>query len=186
MKRKDRVAESIIQKKKFEDNLNNLTDMELVKLLGDSKLINHIERIFIQNLEELKPNEFKKHFEGLSEDSDIYFYVWVGLTKEDTVVVIGRSSFSKKARTFFGDLFRNYSIWGQSVTQEIILNIIEPNQKKYLEDLNTRLNNFITKAIIVPLDVSSVDRASKSETEIGNYLISSEVPILNVESHKKF
>lgn len=55
----------------------------------------------------------------------------------------------------------------------------------YLKDLNNRLNKFIEKAIIVAIDVPTAKDASSKETEIGNYLLESGMPILNSEFHKE-
>lgn len=186
MNRKERVIESLNQNNTFISKKDKKTACQLVELLTDCDLISETEKIFVIKLNEFDFKAFKKSFEGLSKQSDSYFYIWIGLTEEDNVVVVGRTSFSKEARTAFGDLFHRYSIFGQSITQEIILNIIEPSKIDYLEDLNNRLNDFIVKAIIIPIDVLSNKEASIKETEIGDFLIKSKIPILNIESHKKY
>ncbi|MFR1820603.1 MAG: hypothetical protein ACLSXK_04770 [Lactococcus petauri] len=186
MNRQKRISEAINQKNQFDNSLKKRTAKHLVKLLSESKLVHQPKRIFVQDLKRVDSHQFKQYFEGFSTESSLFFYVWIGLTDEDNVVVVGRSSFSQKARTSFGDLFKNYSIVGQSVTQEIILTILEPNKIEYLKSLEKRLNNFITKAIVIPIDVVTIDEASKKETEIGDYLLSCEVPILNLESHRNY
>lgn len=172
--------------KQYNSKEVNKTADQLVELLTNKNSpTSEQEKVFISKLNDVNFEEFKQNFEGLSKESALYFYVWIGLTEKNDVVVVGRTSFSKQARSSVGDLFNSYSVFGHSKTQEIILNIIAEDEIDYLKDLNNRLNQFIEKAIIVAIDVSNAKDASSKETEIGNYLLESGIPILNSGSHKK-
>lgn len=151
--------------------------------------------------------KYKKYFESLViNDLESYHYVWVGLSKGN-VVVVGKTSFSKKARSNFGDLFNKYNIFG-GITQEILMKVIICENEdidlddvesvknlekiKQLEQLNKELNKFFTHAIIIPVDVGSVSKkeaigiCSEVEKGIGEYLIKKKVKILNKDGHKRF
>ncbi|UNM90337.1 hypothetical protein [Vagococcus sp. CY52-2] len=137
--------------------------------------------------------KYKQYFKSLSKnDLESYYYVWIGLS-EGNVVVVGRTSFSKNARSSFGDLFNEYNIFG-GITQEIIMRIIISEKKgidvNKINQLNNDLNDFFTHAIIVPVDVGQCNKkeadliCSTVEQQLGDGLIKNEIEILNTYSHK--
>lgn len=151
--------------------------------------------------------KYKKYFERLLEnDLTSYYYIWIGLS-EGNVVVVGRTSFSKNARSNFGDLFNKYNIFG-GITQEILMKVIiyenedinlndvasvnKLDKIKQLEQLNEELNNFFTHAIIIPVDVGAVNNkeaihiCSNVEKELGECLIKEKIKILNKDGHRGF
>jgi len=151
--------------------------------------------------------KYKKYFESLlNNDLKSYYYVWIGLSKGN-VVVVGRASFSKNARSNFGDLFNKYNIFG-GITQEILMKVIiyeneninlkdvesvnKLDKIKQLEQLNKELNNFFTHAIIIPVDVGAVNDqeaihiCSNVEKELGECLIKEKIKILNKDGHRDF
>ncbi len=198
--REERIKEGLIERTYF-NSLNVDCESETKRIYKIIKkqcnLSVYLNNIFITRLDSIEgfKIKYKRYFGKLSgNDLSTYYYVWVGLSKGN-VVVVGRTSFSKKARSNFGDLFNRYNIFG-GVTQEIIMKIII-SEKEYLdfkkiEQLNKDLNNFFTHAIIIPVDVGSVDGkdaikiCSDVEKKIGEYLLQNNVKILNKEGHNSF
>ncbi|MBP1042407.1 hypothetical protein I6N95_15415 [Vagococcus sp. BWB3-3] len=194
--REERVNEGL----KARVNFNSLkveceSETERInQILKDHSSSNNKFITTLDSTEDFK-SRYKKYFSKLSSNNLLsYYYVWIGLSKGN-VVVVGRTSFSKKARSNFGDLFNRYNIFG-GITQEIIMKIIISEKTeldlKKVEQLNKELNAFFTHAIILPVDVGSVSpeeatrTCSDVEKQIGEYLTKNNVEILNKDGHKSF
>ncbi len=170
---------------KSPNKLESITELrEIIGKLQTAKI--KVDKIFQCDLSKKPDKAFKKSFEGLSMKSKDYHYAWIGLTKDNVAVVVGRSSYSKKARIAFGDLFKEYSVFG-SVSQNIILKLaLSQGKFKVLEDANDKLNSFITSAYIIPLDVDEIKESSELEREIGDALLKENKTILNMFSHELY
>ena len=107
-------------------------------------------------------------------------YVWIGLTEEDFVVVVGKSI--KRANNL-GDLFSSYRIWS-GVTPRLITELItNEEEKRILAKIEKHVNGYIKKAIIIPNNKCIAKTINEQETIIGNILLSNNIPILNKYSH---
>lgn len=194
--REERVNEGLMARANFNSlKVECESETERInQILKDHSSSNNKFITTLDSTEDFK-SKYKEYFSKLSSNNlSTYYYVWVGLSKGN-VVVVGRTSFSKKARSNFGDLFNRYNIFG-GITQEIIMKIIISEKTeldlKKVEQLNKELNAFFTHAIILPVDVGSVshkeaiDNCSDVEKQIGEYLTKNNVEILNKDGHKAF
>ena len=188
MNREERIKLALEEYAKFTKEVNDTTRfsascvIEIIKNASFSVVDN--ERIFEHCMSDtLDKLGFKNRFSGLSRncEKNCYYYVWIGLTKDNCPVVVGRSSFPQEATSEFGDLFLSYSVFG-SVSQEIIINLIAPEEIDKLRELDKRINEFINKAIVIPVDVNTIEDANEIETQIGE-LLKNKVPLLDKISH---
>ncbi|MDF9867318.1 hypothetical protein OKW22_000888 [Bacilli bacterium PM5-3] len=167
---------SLLKSKKIE-GVNPENIFSISEHIIDSKLI---------SLEDDFKKEYDDYFGESNEDnSNKYHYVWIAMSEEDFVIVVGKTSFSKKARSQYGDLFNSYNFLN-SVTQHTIFEEISTeDEKRFLKSLHHKINNYIKRAIIIPISSNGIDFVNNIEKDIGRYLIDKEIPILNVESHEK-
>lgn len=158
---------------------------------------NHVKKVFRLDvtkfrkdydidIKSTKSSDFLDYFNECNRDKKTNYYVWIGINSDDLVVVVGKAQFSKEDPTTFGDLFDDYLFWGV-VTQELIMNLV--STKKEMDTLiaiEKKVNSFISKAIVLSLDVTSKSEASKVEAEVGNFLLNNKekkIAILNKDSH---
>lgn len=121
------------------------------------------------------PTDFENKFKKIKNDFE---YIWIGLSREDFVIVVGKSH-TNFANTDFGDLFKEYKL---PTTARFILDLEKGND----EVIKTwsLINGYIKKAIIIKFTKSSkFPTAHDLEKGIGNLLLDENVPILNKYSH---
>ncbi|WP_414839734.1 hypothetical protein [Carnobacterium sp. TMP28] len=125
-----------------------------------------------------------KSFEGLLTTVGVCQYVWVGLTEDDFVIVIGKTN-ANLYKQMYGDLFYKYKEWGTSLTPRFITEIVANEEQKIVWNaLVDQVNSYIKKAIIIPFNKNLEESASILEKKIGNLLlIDNDIPILNKRSH---
>lgn len=182
-------AKEIYKNKKDNKDGNNLFIDDLIDLI-EKENIENVKQVFKQEIKVFDRSKFLNNFSECNKDKLRNYYVWIALTSYDLdeldnlVVVVGKAEFSKKPRTNFGDLFKDYRFWG-NVTQELILNLVCSNEEMdNLIRIEGELNSFISRAIVLSLDVTSKSEASKVETEVGRFLIKKGVQIINEASHE--
>lgn len=154
-----------------------------------------------------KYSDFRKVYDekfnstSTSSNKGKFYYVWIALNSEGMVVVVGKTSFSKKQRNYFGDLFKDYPLF-PAITQEILFHIVtdriinsdknnpaldslNPNIIEQIKLINAKVNQEITSAIIVPIDKKPETNVSNLEKTIGDILLNNQILILNGDSHKR-
>lgn len=161
---------------------------EICKLLNSQEMKNELSCDYLMFDSALDSPDCMEKFRdpfnnsGFSSGSDSYHYVWIGFTKENIPIVVGKAAISKAKNWDLGDLFLRYSLFG-GVTQDILIHIIAEDKIGNLKKLDEELNDFMKSALIVLLDVTTNEKASANETIIGNKILEKKIPLLNRRSH---
>ncbi|WP_314208562.1 hypothetical protein [Vagococcus salmoninarum] len=198
-------------------------DITVIEILEGNQIIS-VERIFtvdLRNNQEENFELFSELFQNLSSTDEVYQYVWISFSEDDNPIVIGRTSFDEKEKNKkkFGDIHQKFDLLDNKTT-DMLVNImsrtkntkmqlkpsnyykiyndesVEVTILEIIEQVNEELNQFVSKAIVIPLDVSMIDYkqsimvASKIETLIGEYLVNlknhegnRQLEVLNNKSH---
>lgn len=156
-------------------------------------IINSGKYEVIDNSDHKSVERFNKKFEKYGSKDNIYSYIWIGMTKDNFPIVVGATRGSTSEKTHFGDFFKNYKI-GISKTSEKILEYNNIKINKFIE-YEKMINSLTSFGIIIPINLSgkslTVDKRTtlylinRTETEIGDLILSKEIPILNQFSHRK-
>lgn len=188
----DRYDMADIQIEKFgkqEKKSKETIISELITLLSpineanQSEMKKKLGKVFNITSSELEGMRFNLDQIDNFEENDKLFYIWVGLSKDGMVVVVGKTSFQIEDK-LHGDLFFDFNIWG-SGTQRILLKQFAKNKKyeSLLVELEDELNRYITDAIVIPVNVDNQAEVAIIERKIGEQLIDAKYPLVNYYSH---
>ncbi len=162
------------------------------------------DNIFDIILSKNNKKKFGQKFKGLSskdKENKACQYVWVSFTENNQILEVGRTSFNEDFRKGYGDVSNKITLL-KNKTIDILANLLSQNEEparkemktyfikdsftgelreisaiEIIKNIDEDLSNFVTKAIIIPLDISSIPYeksesvASKLETLIGEYLV---------------
>lgn len=112
------------------------------------------------------------------ENIKTHSYLWVSQRKDGMVVTVGKSSFNEKNDKLNDDLFLRLSV--STGTANIILRSKFNDQ---IDSFNDYLVDYLSCGWIIPVPVDSEKEIGLLESELGDYLIQKEIPILNFYSH---
>lgn len=196
-----RIFESKLQRTIYPENLDLDKNKKIVEniILSWFKepeiagyVFNNIYPVDIYTLNNISETEYKKEMETIKEtflkcydENTKCYYLWISFNSDGMVVSVGRTFF-KRGGLDFGDLFKDYNLFG-SGSQKIILNILLENNRNWeyeWEKLNKELNNYNSFAFLLPVTTKGIPKISGLETSLGNYLIKSNVQIINFYSHR--
>lgn len=216
----DKIINDYIETKKECDVVNMSKKKQFISL-------ENIFKVDLREKVEKRNELFNKHFKELASTDGVYQYIWISFSEDENPVVVGRTSFDEKQKikNKFGDMEQDINLL-ENKTVEMLVNIISRTDrdhtklgsKKYyklnnknaedkiemsiieiINTLNDDLNQFVSKAIVIPLNVRSINYkesiviASKIETLIGEYLVNWKdeeknlmIQVLNYKSHLWF
>lgn len=113
-------------------------------------------------------------------------YVYILLTSEDDIIVVGKSQFTFVNKPKWGDLFYAYEVAPINTSRLIINELIKTkvladDTNNILEKIQEEINNYTQKAIIM---ICKKSDANQLETDVGNYLLEKGYEILKENSHR--
>lgn len=151
------------------------------------------------------PLKFKNkgaiYAQGKDKAQENYQFVFISILEDNTVLVVGKTSFwsnrlingtrDSREDSNFGDLIKPYNIYQDKESAKKVIS--------HYNDNSIDIDDKVTTVIIIPIDVSDCSteeykhkhkhyradtRAEEVETMIGDALLNNGINILNKDSHR--
>lgn len=128
-----------------------------------------------------------------SNGSKTYKYVYVSILEDGVVAVVGKTTFHCTSENNGTEtkIYGNNDLFNAYKGKELTAQLIAAHYKIKIKDADDiqQVNMKVKKAIIIPVNIAGLDtktcevRTKELEREIGNFLVSEQIFILNGASH---